>query len=565
MFFLERMKNEISGALGLMRGSFTCPPDPKMGDLSLSCFDLAKIKGENPVQIATELAKKASESAILKPFFFRIEAIGPYLNFFFKTDYLAAEVLKEIKKRKSKYGSSINGYGQRVMIEYSNGNTHKEYHVGHLRNIAYGEAVKNLLRKSGYKVVPVSYINDFGIHVAKTIWNWRLNPVYDERPEDKGYLLGRCYAEASKKLAENDENKEAVSNIMKNIESRSGADYEVWEKTRKWSIAYFNNIYKELGVRFDHTFYENEVIAGGLDIVNRLVKEGVLKKSEGAIIADLSEFGLGVLPIIRSDGTALYPVADLSLASKKFDKYNLDRSIYVVDIRQSLYFKQLFKVLELAGYKQPMLHLSYDFVTLPEGMMASRTGNVITYEDLKNKIYGRLLEETKKRHADWTASRLDHVAMALSISTIKFEMLKVGAEKTITFDIEEAARFDGFTACYLQYCYARMRSLIRKGGLMSALLKADYSLLNDAKEKELLVKAARYPEMIDSAAEKYNPSEVAKYLFELAKLFNDYYHETSILKAENKTKLARLALVRNLSRLMAEAMAILGIESLEEM
>jgi arginyl-tRNA synthetase len=562
---IAEIKNLILRELNLGQGDFSYPPDSKLGDLSLACFALAKVRSQNPALVAAELSALALKNESLNKAFVKIEAQGPYLNFFLDPGFLAGAVISEIKKTRGHYGLNSSGEKKKVMIEYSNGNTHKEYHVGHLRNIAYGEAVKNILHANGYPTIPVSYINDFGIHVAKTIWNWRQNPTYGERPENKGYLLGKCYAEASQKLNDNPEAKEAVGVIMKNIESRQGADYDLWKKTRAWSISYFNNIYRELGIRFAHIFYENEVIADGLKIVVDLLEKGVLKKSQGAIIADLSEYGLNVLPIIRSDGTALYPVADLSLASKKFEKYHLDESIYVVDIRQSLYFKQLFKILELAGYRQPLIHLSYDFVTLPEGMMASRTGNVITYEDLKSKIFEYLLKETKKRHGDWTNSRLGHVALVLTISTIKFEMLKVGSEKIITFNITEAARFDGFTACYLQYCYARIKSLIRKGGIILFFSSFVPSLLNQEKEKALLLKMARYPELVKSAAEKYNPSEVAKYLFELAQLFNDYYHEVNILKADQKTRRARLLLARSVAQVIFNGFKILGLKALEEM
>ncbi len=565
MFFLERVKNDIISVLKLDGGNFSYPPEAKLGDLSLACFSLVKDGSLNPAQTAQKLAEQAANSQELSKFFARVEAVGPYINFYFRPEILANQVLSEIKKFGAAYGNNDSGAEQRVMIEYSNGNTHKEYHVGHLRNIAYGESVKNLLDKNGYKVIPVSYINDFGIHAAKTIWNWRLNPVYEERPESKGFLLGKCYAEASRKLEGDDKAKLEVSEIMKNIESRQGGDYELWEKTRQWSIDYFNNIYKELGIRFEHTFYESEVIDAGLKMVDDLLARGILKKSEGAIIADLSDYNLGVLPIVRSDGTALYPVADLALASEKFDRYGLDESIYVVDVRQSLHFKQLFKVLELSGYKQSMLHLAYDFVTLPEGMMASRSGNVITYEDLKNKIKERLTNETSKRHEDWTVSRIENVAMSLAVSTIKFEMLKVGAEKTITFNIEEASRFDGLTACYLIYSYARMKSLLRKSGLFTRFCRVDLSLLQENKEKELIVKMAKYPELLILANQKHNPSDVAKYVFELCKMFNDYYHEVNILKADRKLKVARLAMVKNLASLTLNAFAVLGLEALEEM
>ncbi|MDA3802891.1 MAG: arginine--tRNA ligase [Patescibacteria group bacterium] len=568
MYYIDRIKELIKEELSVKEIDFSYPSESKFGDLSFACFVIAKQEKTNPVQLANDYVKKIKNSGI-KDYFSDVKAVGPYINFFFSNYFLAINVISEIKKE-NEYGFKPKNTGRKIMIEYSNGNTHKEYHVGHLRNIAYGDSVKNILIANSNKVYPVSYINDFGIHVAKTIWNWQKNPVFEERPEDKGYLLGKCYSEASRKLNKEKEEgietgKEEVSSIMTSIEKRSGGDYELWKKTRDWSVNYFNNIYKELNISFKETYFESEMIEKGLKIVDDLVEKNILTKSKGAIIADLEKYDLGVLPVIRSDKTALYPVADLALASKKFEEYDLDESIYVVDVRQSLYFKQLFKLIELSGYDKKLTHLSYDFVTLPEGMMASRTGNVITYEDLKNNIYSKIYNETKKRHDNWSEKKIEKVSMSLTISIIKFEMLKVGAEKTITFDIDEAARFEGFTACYLQYTYARASSLIRKSGFKIKLIKTDFESLKTDKEKELLVKMARFKEAIEIAAKRYNPSELAKYVFELAQIFNDYYHETNILKADTRVKEARIQLIKSLSKVLSLGFSLLGIETLEEM
>lgn len=567
IYILEELKETIVSALKLEKANFSYPPKPELGDLSLACFEPAQKSQQNPAEFAADLAATLKDNQELQKYFSDIKAAGPYLNFFISPAYLAASVIETVKKAKIAYGSNRTGADRQVMIEYSNGNTHKEYHVGHLRNISYGDAINHLLDANGYRSIPVSYINDFGIHIAKTIWNWQKNPEYqsssEAKKEDKGYLLGKCYSEASRLLEDNPEGKAEVAQIMKEIESRSGASYELWKKTREWSIEYFSSIYKELGISFSEIFYESEVIDSGLKLVEELKTKGILRLSEGALIADLEKYELGVLPIIRSDGTALYPVADLSLASEKFKKYDLSRSIYVVDIRQSLYFKQLFKIISLMGYDQSLVHLTYDFVTLPEGMMSSRTGNVITYKELRDKLFARLSEETSLRHQDWTANRIKAVAMTLTVATIKFEMLKVSADKIITFNIEEAARFDGYTACYLQYGYARLKSIVRKEGFSFGA--ADLNQLKEPKEKELLIKMAKYPEVIAQAGAKYNPSEVTKYLFELVQLFSDYYHEINILKAESKIRKARLALIKALAQILHNGFDILGIEALEEM
>ncbi|MFA5184438.1 MAG: arginine--tRNA ligase [Patescibacteria group bacterium] len=562
---LADLKKQIKALLQLEQAVFSYPPSPALGDLSLACFDLAQAREKSPAALAQELAEQVSANQELKKYFSSVKATGPYLNFFIAAPYLADQVIREIKSAGDRYGFNLSGQGRKVMVEYSNGNTHKEYHVGHLRNISYGDAVVNLLAANGYQAIPVSYVNDFGIHVAKTIWHWRRDKTYAERPEPKGYLLGRCYAKATQALEDDPAGKAEVASIMKEIESRCGENYQLWQTTRRWSIDYFADIYRELGIKFVHIFYENEVIAAGLRLVDELIAKKILVKSEGAIIANLEKYGLGVLPVIRSDGTALYPVADLALASEKFRAYGLDQSIYVIDVRQSLYFKQLFKVLELTGYQPAVFHLSYDFVTLPEGMMSSRTGNVITYQELRDKIFNKLVVETTTRHPGWSARHIERVALSLTVSTIKFEMLKVSADKTITFNINEALRFDGYTACYLQYGYARLRSIIRKGGLSAWFGRLDLSALSEAKEKQLLLILARYPEVLAGAGLKYNPSEVAKYLFELVQSSNDYYHEINILKADPRTKRARLALIAAIGRVLKNGFSLLGMKVLEEM
>src|SRR3989338_669396 len=351
---------------------------------------------------------------------------------------------------------------------------------------------------------------------------------------------------------------------MKQIESRSGAYYKLWRKTRRWSIDGLAKIYKELDVKFTHIFYESEVIEKGLDLAAKLYKKEILTKSQGAIIADLQKYNLGVLVFIRSDGTALYPVADLALAEEKFKKYKIDKSVYVVDVRKSLYFKQLFKVLELLGFKQEMKHLAYEFVKLPEGMMASRTGKVITYEELRSQALAKAVSETKLRHKNWPKNKLNEVAEKIVVGALKFEMIKVSADKIITFDIDQALRFDGYTAAYLQYTYARINSINKKAGKKESRT-VNYNNLAEAKEAALAIKLAKYPEAVAAAGKNYDPAELAKYLFELAQEFNDYYHSVPVLKAEAEIRQARLVLIMAVKQTLANCLELLGIETAEEM
>ncbi len=559
---LHKIKTEIRQAVGFDL-DISYPPTSELGDLSLAVFALAKVKGQNPVILAQEISQNLSQNKELSGFISTVKAVGPYVNLFLNYAHLGKEVWTEIKAAKSKYGQNNSGQKAGVMIEFSNGNTHKEVHIGHLRNICFGDAITKLLAASGYKTIPVSYINDFGIFTAKTLWQYQKNKAhYLAMKGSQGYILGTCYKDAVSALEGNDAGKAEVTEIMKAIESRQGEYYKLWQTTRKWSIAYLKEVYQDLGIKFQKTFYESDVIAVGLKIVSDLIKKNILVKSDGAIIANLEKYNLGVLPIIRSDGTALYPVADLALAVKKFQENKITESIYIVDVRQELYFKQLFKILELMGYQQKITHLAYDFVTLPSGMMSSRSGNVITYRELMDESIANAIAETKAKRTDWSNKKIEKIATEITLSTIKFEMLKVSSQKTITFDIQEALKFEGYTATYLQYTHARIASIAKKGGAQKT--KVDYELLSELTEKTLIMKLAKYPETVLRATEKYDPSEITKYLFELCQNFNDFYHNVQIIKIEKAVKAARLELALAARQIIKNGLELLGIQAINE-
>ncbi|MDD3285316.1 MAG: arginine--tRNA ligase [Patescibacteria group bacterium] len=567
--FLVSLKDKLASLLSVSADDFVYPIPAELGDLSLPLFALAKSSGMSPAALAQEKIRLLEQSdlpAAIQSF----QAVGPYLNFFFKAGVFNRDALSDIEKAGHDFGRMAVGRQQRIMLEYSNANTHKEYHIGHLRNLFFGDAVYRILAFNDYQAIPVSYINDFGIHVAKTLWQWQ-RANYKDSDAPKGWLLGKCYAEASGLLsqaearedggAEKEEIKKEISAVMKEVESRQGKNYELWQETRDWSIAYFAEIYQRFDVKFEHIFYESEVIGDGLKMVAEFLQKGILKNSQGAVIADLEEYGLGVLPIIRSDGTALYPVADLALAKLKFNDYHLDESVYVVDIRQGLYFKQLAKIFELAGETFKISHLGYDFVTLKSGMMSSRSGNVITYSQIWEEAYSRARQEVSSRHQDWESERAEAAAEKLAVAALKFEMLKVSADKVITFDVDEALRFDGFTAAYLQYTGARLASILRK----EKPADADYSMLSNRRELSLTLAMQRFPEVVAKTGLQRDPSILARYLFELSQIFNDYYHEVAILKAEPALRFARLGLLGSLRLVLENGFALLGFDYLEEM
>jgi len=263
MSILDQVKQTLASILGVNAQDFSYPPQSELGDLSLACFARAKELKQNPVIVAKNLEEQYRNKPEIIKIIKDVKAVGSYLNFFLKDEYLALNLLKEVKVAPLKFGQNNSGAKKTIMIKYSNGNTHKEYHVGHLRNICYGEAITRLLSANGYKVIPVSYINDFGIHVAKTLWFWDTFLAKigaSAKGLDKGYLLGKCYSAAAQKIEEYDKAKAEVAEVMKAIESRNGQIYKLWQTTRKWSLDYFARIYKELRVDFKNTFYESNLL-----------------------------------------------------------------------------------------------------------------------------------------------------------------------------------------------------------------------------------------------------------------------------------------------------------------
>lgn len=569
MYILEKIKLDIVKKINnvlecdLVNSSdLVYPPRLDMGDLSLPLFGVAKKLCRNSAEVAEELCKKIDTHKIISS----ISTSGAYLNFKLNKKYFSENVLKDIKKYNIKYGKNERGMNKRVMIEYTNVNTHKEYHIGHIRNLCYGDAIQRIIAINGYKSIPVSYVNDFGIHVAKTLWAYLEFYEKDEVFRNKGYFLGEVYARASNEIEKDKNKKQFIQFLMKKIESRKGFEYELWKKTREWSIKQFDKIYKEMGVKLDFIFYESEVIERGKKIIFDLIDKEIFKKSQGAVVADLEKYGLGVLVILRSDGTATYPVADISLALEKKEKYRLDRSIYVVDFQQSLYFKQLFKILELIGEKKSLIHLGYEVVKLPNGKMSSRTGNVITYEYLMKEMFKMASIEIKKRHKNWSDKKIKEIAKKIAVGALKFEMIKVNFNSIILFDVKKAFNFRGYTSVYLQYSYARIKSVVRKYN--DNLLNTDIFELTNVEyddEYDLIFKISKYPEIVAQSCDKYDPSEIAKYLFELAQIFNDYYHNVPILKVKKEIREIRLLVILAIARVLENGLQLLGIDVIEEM
>lgn len=559
--FKDKIIEEIAKITNLKKEEVVVevPPDSLMGDFAFPCFVLAKEMKKSPVNIAKDLAAKVKVSGIIK----EAKAVGPYLNFFINNEDLAETIITKVLKEKEDYGKGKKNH-KVVLVEFFHANTHKGIHIGHIRNISYGAAIANILEFSGNDVKRVNYEGDIGPHVAKCLWGY-MN--LGEKPPKTGKeeWLGKLYSKANNKEKEDEKVKEEIKEINKKIYSGDKKISELWKKSRQWCLDDFDKFYLEFGVKYDRLYFESEVEKRGVEIAKELLKKGVAKESEGALIVDLNDYGLGIYVVLTKDGNPVYHTKDLGLAELKTKEYKIDESLHVVGKEQELYFKQLFKTFELI--KSPLAgkskHLIYELVMLPEGKMSSREGNVILYNDLIAKLKELSREEVVKRHADWSKKKVDSAVHDIAFGALKFGMICKESNRKIIFDWNQVLDFEGDTGPYIQYSHARICSVLAK--VKTKPKTADFSLLQKPIEKKVVKLLGDYPEVIARSAQEYKTHIIANYLLELAHAFNEFYHECQILKEEKELMKARLMLIIAVKQVIESGLNVLGINAPEQM
>jgi arginyl-tRNA synthetase len=549
------------------------PPDRSLGDFAFPCFKLAKALKMPPPVVAQKIASKLEE--IHHPWISRIEIKNAFLNVFVNPVKMADFTINGVLNgsffdliKGSKVNQSTN-----TMIEFSQPNTHKEFHVGHLRNVCLGDSLVRIFRFNGYPVVPVNYIGDEGAHVAKCIW--QMNRYKGPGPRDnKIEWYNQRYAEATTIIGEaNEEEKKVylneVSLVLRDIETQTGKNFELWKTTRQDCLDSFNDIYRWLDVKFEHFFYESEVSTECQEIVDQCIASGLFTESDGAYGVDLKEYKLGYFLARKSDGNSLYITKDLALAKKKFKDYKIEKSIYVVGDEQSFHFRQLFKVLELMGFSQAKncYHLAYGMVVSPEGKMSSRKGNSFTFIQLKELIVAEINKYLAKYEGLWSADQIKETSERLTLGAIKYGMLSMDPNREIVFDPKLWVSFEGDSGPYLMYAYARTRSILAKAdaeGYKPATLGIE-SLTSDS-ERALIRSIYDFNEVVVSSARNCRPSTLANHLFEMCKNFNRFYADTPILKAGDKSTIeVRLAVVAVFGLTLKEGLNLLGITPVEKM
>ncbi|MFA5175578.1 MAG: arginine--tRNA ligase [Patescibacteria group bacterium] len=569
---------------------FTKPPNMEMGDLAFACFNIAKERKMSPVEAAKELElkiKETSENTIIDD----AKAVGPYLNFYFNPQKIAKKVFTEIKKADKKFGCCDIGKNKKILVEFAHPNTHKMFHIGHLRNIITGETVSRIFDNAGFKVKRVNYQGDVGMHIAKCLYG--ISRIQNSTPdagspllakkfktpcrrhvrlwrkdlksiEEKMKFLGQAYAAGSKAFDENEEAKKEIIELNEKIYSGDKAIKKLYHETRKWSLKYFDKIYKRVNTKFDRLYFESETFKRGKEIVLEFLKKGIFKESDGAIIFEGSKYGLHDRVFVNGKGFPTYEAKDLALAELQFKENGPDKIFHVVAKEQSEYFKVMFKALEftLPKSKDKEKHLVYGWVSLKEGKMSSRSGQVVLGEWLLDEAEKKIFTIIKDREI----KNKEAVVKKIALAAVKYSMLKTGVGNDMIFDINESISLTGDSGPYLLYICARVKSILKKSG-KNKTEKIIAPNKIELAEKKLLLSLARFPEAAAEAAaeDSCDPSKIAKYLFELAREFNDFYQECPVLKAEKETQAFRLSLIKSVGETMAKGLNLLGIETVEEM
>ena len=558
------------------------------GQWTLVAFPLLKISRKNPEATAQEIGAYLQEYCSLVE---GIQIVKGFLNLSI-APAAWVEDFNAIRSDKTFGHKQATADAPFVMVEYSSPNTNKPLHLGHVRNNLLGYSIARILEASGNRVFKTNIVNDRGIHICKSMLAWQRwgNGATPESTGKKGdHLIGDFYvlfdkhykAELTALMNEGKtkEEAEAASPLMADARAMlrrwEDGDEEIrslWSTMNSWVYAGFDETYKRMGVSFDEIYYESETYLLGKEEVLRGLKEGkFVQDPDGSVWADFTDEGLDRKILLRSDGTSVYITQDIGTAKMRFDKHPIDKMVYVVGNEQEYHFKVLSLLLDRLGYAfgKGLVHFSYGMVELPDGKMKSREGTVVDADDLMDEMVAtaRAIAEEQGKGKDMPAEEAAEVARRVGLGSLKYFILKVDPRKNMTFNPKESIDFNGNTGSFIQYTYARIRSLLRKAEELGIALPATFAGLTiSTKEQELIAKVAEYADVVEEAARTYSPAVIANYVYDLVKEYNQFYHEFSILKEENEELRAfRLALSEVVARTIAAGFSLLGIEMPERM
>jgi len=576
-------------------GVITWKPIPFSGEwgISTSFFQLAAQearalketsgKSINVAERAQELASAIAEYLGTQAGFSRVEATKGYLNLYFSSAEYSKSLVDTVLELSDDFGRG-QPKGERVMIEYAQPNTHHSFHIGHFRNAILGEALARIVEFAGFDTIRATYPGDIGLGVITVLWIYQKFYMGQE-PEgihERGQWLLKLYVEATALLQPKDDETPEEKAQREDYDAERRELYRIWDandpivrelwlKTRQWSLDELIAIFDTLGIKMDAWFFESEVDEPAKAIVEELIARGIAddeRPQGGAVVVHIDE-KLGLKKekyrsniILRSDGTTLYLTKDLALAKIKFDTYHVDRSIYVVDVHQSLHLQQAFKILEMLGFPQAAkcYHLAYGFVNLPEGGMSARRGRLVLFKDVADEAIRRVLVEIEQKNPDLPQEQRQAVAEQVGLGAMVYAMLSIDNNKDMVYDMQAALNFDGHTGPYIQNAHVRANSIIKKGDGVPLQASFDYPLTSH--EVQLIDLISRFPDIVELAALEYRPLIMANYAYDLAATFHSFYHVVPVIQTEDQTvRDARLRLVAAARQTLANALSLLDIEA----
>ena len=541
------------------------PKEKTMGDYAFPCFRLAKTLRKAPNLIAQDVAAKLEGSEILE----KVQAVGPYVNMFLNKTWRAQFILGQVDEAAAAgkaYGASTVGEGKTVVMDYSSINVAKPFHIGHLRTTVIGNSISRMLQFMGYKTVSINHLGDWGTQFGKMVVAYRKwgNPEEVEQKGVRGLLeLYVKFHEEAEKDPELDEIARATFTSMEQGDEEALA---LWKLFVDISLKEVSRVYDMLDVKFDSFLGESYFFTRTDELISILKEKNLLQESEGAQIVDLSEENMPPCIVLKKDGSTLYATRDIAAAMYRKDTYDFDKCLYITGMEQILHFSQWFKVCEKIGFpwSKDLVHIPYGLVSLEGGKLSTRGGNVIFLEDLLHEAVQKTKEIMMEKNPD--LENMDQVAQQVGVGAVVFHDLFNNRIKDVTFSWDQVLNFDGETGPYVQYTFARASSVLRKAQWDPAKQEAiDMSLLTDEYSQEILKLIENFPKRVEEACQKWEPYMITRYTVALATAFNKFYHENSIMNAEENVKKARLKLTYVVTQVIKQGLYLIGVQAPEKM
>ena len=542
------------------------PADNKMGDYAFPCFKLAKVMRKAPPLIAKDIAEKISGN----PLFEKVEQVNAYVNIFISRSAYIEDVVKEANGKGADFGKSDLGAGKKVIVEYSSPNIAKPFHIGHIRSTVIGNSIYKIFDCLGYDTVRINHLGDYGTQFGKMICAYRHWGSKEEVEKEPIKTLLKYYTRFHEEAEKDPDLDQEARDIFTKLENGEKEELELWTWFREESLKEFTTVYKMLGIEFDsyagESFYSDKMPA----VVDELKEKGLLEESEGAMVVNLEDYDLGVALITKSDGSTLYITRDIAAAIYRKQHYDFYKNVYVVASQQNLHFQQWIKIVELLGYDwaNDCVHVPFGLVSLEEGTMSTRHGRVVFLEDVLNKAVEKTREIIVEKNV--VTDNIDETAAMVGIGAVMFQELSNNRIKDYTFSWDKVLNFDGETGPYVQYTYARAKSVLRNAGddvvaKAEAAEGLDMQYISGDSAYELAKLIYAFPSVIGEAANKYEPSVVTRHIVDVAQAFNRFYHDEHILVDNEEEKLAKTALVIAAANTIKNGLGLLGISAPEKM